>query len=234
MSRFLLPRPKVARRLPTHTNHVCKRLNPHNKPGDVPRHSQPDWPKASTTSSASTARHQSSTGNDSAHPVSPPRRGQRANLIVRISLLERTEMREDIQRYLERWPCDLHMGRPTPQPLIARDTLCQNINLDPKKERFFRLGNLNRRRSQHIGPCLRVSTHEGLGDIGLQPIPPRRQARKSDRADLRPALRNDVANAIGLELLRERSLLLNILPFAVPKRLIHVLGTTNADDLQLG
>jgi hypothetical protein len=34
---------------------------------------------------------------------------RRANLIVRISLLERTEMLEDVKRYLEGRPCDLHM-----------------------------------------------------------------------------------------------------------------------------
>ena len=51
-----------------------------------------------------------------------------------------------------------------------------------------------------------------LGDIGLQPVPRRREARKSDRSDLRAALRNDVPNSIGLELLREGPLLLNVLP----------------------
>ena len=44
---------------------------------------------------------------------------RRANLIVRISLLERTEMLEDIERYLERWPCDLDMWSPATQLLIA-------------------------------------------------------------------------------------------------------------------
>ncbi len=65
---------------------------------------------------------------------------------------------------------------------------------------------------------------------------PRVAARleKSDRSDLRAALRNDVPNAIGLELLREGPLLLNVLPFALPKRLIHLLGTTNNDDFELG
>ena len=43
-----------------------------------------------------------------------------------------------------------------------------------------------------------------------------------------------MANAIGFELLREGPLLLNVLPFAFPKRLIHFLGTTKADDLELG
>src|SRR6201985_3800850 len=65
-------------------------------------------------------------------------------------------------------------------------------------------------------------------------MPRRRQARKSDRSDLRAAARNDVANAIGLELLREGSLLLNVLPLAVPERLIHFLGATGADDFEPG
>lgn len=39
--------------------------------------------------------------------------------------------------------------------------------------------------------------------LGSQPIQRRREARKSNRSDLRAALRNDVANAIGLELPRE-------------------------------
>ena len=42
-----------------------------------------------------------------------------ANLIVGISLLERTEMLEDVKRHLEGRPCDLHMRSPAAQLLIA-------------------------------------------------------------------------------------------------------------------
>jgi hypothetical protein len=41
------------------------------------------------------------------------------------------------------------------------------------------------------------------------------------------------ANSIGLELLREGPLLLNVLPFAGPKCLVHVLGAANVDDSEL-
>jgi hypothetical protein len=50
----------------------------------------------------------------------------------------------------------------------------------------------------------------------------------------RAAARNHVANAIGFELLREGPLLVDVLPFAFPKRLIHFLGTTKANDFELG
>ena len=50
-----------------------------------------------------------SAGNVSTHLVSSCGWRRRANLIVRISLLERAEMLEDVKRYLESRPCDLHM-----------------------------------------------------------------------------------------------------------------------------
>jgi hypothetical protein len=83
--------------------------------------------RESGTSPASTARRQS---NAPAHFVSCCRWRRRANLIVSISLLERTEMLEDIERYLERWPCDFYMRGPAAQLLIACNTLCQNIEID--------------------------------------------------------------------------------------------------------
>ena len=41
-------------------------------------------------------------------------------------------------------------------------------------------------------------------------------------------------NAIGFEPPREGTLLLNVLPFAFPKRLIHFLGAARADDFEPG
>jgi hypothetical protein len=67
----------------------------------------------------------------------------------------------------------------------------------------------------------------------LQPVSPRREARERDRSDLRAAFRDDVANPIGLELLREGALLLDVLPFAGPKRLVHILGAADVDDPEL-
>ena len=62
-----------------------------------------------------TIQHQ----NRSAHLISSSGRRRRANLIVRISLLKRTEMLEYIKRHLESRPCDLHMRCPATQLLIA-------------------------------------------------------------------------------------------------------------------
>ena len=62
----------------------------------------------------------------------------------------------------------------------------------------------------------------------MQPIPRRRQARKSDMSDLRAAAGNDVANSIGFELLREGPLLLNVLPFAIPRSRLDSLAWTPA------
>jgi hypothetical protein len=111
-------RSQANRLLTTHTDRVCERYNPTNKPGDVRRHPQRGL--------AESKRYIIGFGGQAIISnqkrfvfISPSGWRQRANLIVRISLLERPEMLEDVKRDLESRPCDLYMGSPAAQLLIA-------------------------------------------------------------------------------------------------------------------
>ena len=64
----------------------------------------------------------------------PCGRRWRADLIVRVPLLERSKVLEDIERDLERRARDLDMRGPAAQLLIARDAPCQDIDIDRRKE----------------------------------------------------------------------------------------------------
>ena len=83
------------------------------------RHSQRDWQKASAASSAQLRDANLAPERFGAFLVSSFGWWRHANLIVGISLLERTEMLEDVKRHLEGRPCDLHMRSPAAQLLIA-------------------------------------------------------------------------------------------------------------------
>src|SRR6266496_5784036 len=112
---------------------------------------------------------------------------------------------------------DFHMRRPAAKLLIRCYAIGERTFIDVGKIRLLRLGDLGGRRLVHVDPGLFVGAHERLRHICIKPATGRRKAGKTAWSDLFADLGNNMSDAIGLQLLREGTLLLNISPLAVTK-----------------
>src|SRR6185369_33880 len=98
---------------------------------------------------------------------------------------------EDIEGDLESRARDLHVGRPAAELLVVRDRRREDGPVDVREEPRLGLRDLGRR---------------GLEEPGAR----RGEARERDRSDRLADGRHDMPDAIVLELLRRRPLLVDI------------------------
>src|SRR6266487_805543 len=171
-----------------------------------------------------------------AYRAGPPSIGCRrcgTDLLIAIALLQQANVFEDIQRFFIGRARNFHVWRPASKLLIRCDAIGEDVFIDVGKIRFLRPGNLGGRRLVHVDPGLFVGAHECLRHIRFKPVTGRRKAGKTARSDPFANLSHNMSDAIGLQLLRERSLLLNIPPLAVTEGLVDFGGAAGADRFYL-
>src|SRR3546814_4494899 len=117
-------------------------------------------------------------------------------------------------RRLEGGLRNLDVRRAAAELLIGGDAVGQHRLVDLREEAFFGAGDLVSGRLVQIDAGPPVGTHEGFRNVAFQPLRRRGQAGESARADLPAYLRSHVADPVRLDLIRQRSLLLDIQPLA--------------------
>ena len=126
------------------------------------------------------------------------------------------------------------MRGPVAELLIGGDAVSQHGLVDVGEIGFFGRRDVRRRGFVHVDPGFGVGADEGLGHIARQPVARRRQAGKPAGPDLPADLGDDVADAVGLQLLGKRPLLLDVLALAGAKGVIDILGPARIDGLDFG
>src|SRR5712691_465223 len=119
-------------------------------------------------------------------------------------------MPEDVEGRLERRARDLDVRRPAAEPLVIGDRRGEHRPVDLREERGLRLGDPGRRRVDEPGARLAVGAHEALGRVRPEPFARRGEAREGARADRLADGGDDMADAVLLELLRGRPLLVDV------------------------
>ena len=142
-------------------------------------------------------------------------------------------MFEHIKDDLKRRLGNLCMRRPRAEVLIGSDAGREHVFVDIGKIDAFGRGDFLCGRLVHVDARFPVGAHEGLRHVGLQPFAGRRQAREPARADQRAGLRHHMANTVCFELLRERSLLLDVFADAGAEGGVDIGGPARMDQVDL-
>src|SRR5262245_29127168 len=165
---------------------------------------------------------------DSALLMSDPLGRRGADVFVAVPLRDQLRVLEDVEGDLERRARDLDVRRPAAELLIGRDGRGEDGPIDAREELGLRLGDLRGRRGDDPGARLAVGAHEAPRHIGAQPLARGGEAREGAWADRLADRRHDVTDAVVLELLRRRALLMDVVALALPEDLVH-LAARNVD-----
>src|SRR5262245_18415422 len=148
------------------------------------------------------------------------RRG--ADVFVPVPLRDQPRVLEDVESDLERRACDLDVRRPAAELLIGLDGRGEDGLIDAREELGLRLGDLRGGRGDDPRARVEVGAQEAPRHVGAQPLARGGEARESARADRLADRRDDVTDAVVLELLWRPPLLMDVVALALSEGLVHV------------
>src|SRR4030095_4021312 len=151
-----------------------------------------------------------------------------ADIFVPVPLRDQARVLEDVEGDVERGPRDLDVRRPTAELLIGGDGRGQDGPVDAREELGLCLRDLRGRRGADPRARLAIGAHEPPGHVGAQPLARGAEPREGAGADRLADRRHDVADAVVLQLLRRRALLMDVVALALPEGLVH-LAARNVD-----